>query len=86
MSLHLCRLIGRVTLVMASLLWACAQAGVMTRERMVQAFPAPLVVGEKERDLPVWPIFKQDLTSTTIAVYAFESQDFAAIQIGRAHV
>ena len=36
MSLHLCRLIGRVTLVMASLFCACAQAGVMTRERMVQ--------------------------------------------------
>jgi NosR/NirI family transcriptional regulator, nitrous oxide reductase regulator len=79
MSLHLCRLFGRVTLVIASWWLVCAQAGVMTREQMVQAFPAPLVVGEKERDLPVWPIFKQDLTSTTIAAYAFESQDFAAI-------
>ena len=56
-----------------------AQAGVMTREAMAQAFPAPLVVGEKERDLPVWPIYAQDLTSTSIVAYAFESIDFAAI-------
>ncbi len=56
-----------------------AQAGVMTRETMTLAFPAPLVVGEKERDVPVWPIFAQDLTSTTIVAYAFESIDFAAI-------
>jgi transcriptional regulator of nitric oxide reductase len=64
------------------LVWACAataQAGVMTREAMVQAFPAPLVVGEKERDVPVWPIYAQDLTSTSIVAYAFESIDFAAI-------
>jgi transcriptional regulator of nitric oxide reductase len=64
------------------LVWVCAasaQAGVMTRETMVQAFPAPLVVGEKERDVPVWPIYAQDLTSTSIVAYAFESIDFAAI-------
>ena len=55
------------------------QAGVMTKESMAQAFPAPLVVGEKERDVPVWPIYAQDLTSTSIVAYAFESIDFAAI-------
>ena len=58
---------------------AQVQAGVMTRESMAQAFPAPLVVGEKDRDVPVWPIYAQDLTSTTIIAYAFESIDFAAI-------
>ncbi|RFO97301.1 hypothetical protein DIC66_09240 [Rhodoferax lacus] len=56
-----------------------AQAGVMTRAAMEAAFPAPLVVGEKERDLPVWPIYAQDLTSTSIVAYAFESMDFAPI-------
>ena len=66
----------------AWLLLVCAlsaQAGVMTRESMVRAFPAPLVVGEKERDVPVWPIYAQELTSTHIVAYAFESIDFAAI-------
>ena len=70
----------RVCALFLSLLClAQAQAGVMTRETMAQAFPAPLVVGEKERDVPVWPIFAQDLTSTSIVAYAFESIDFAAI-------
>ena len=68
-----------VALFFSGLFLMSAHAGVMTREAMVQAFPAPWVVGEKERDLPVWPIFRQELTSTTIAAYVFESQDFAAI-------
>jgi len=66
-------------LLLGLLCWGAAQAGVLTRENMVQAFPAPLVVGEKERDLPVWPIYAQELTSTSIVAYAFESIDFAAI-------
>lgn len=66
-------------LLLGLLALGAVHAGVMTRENMVQAFPAPLVVGEKERDLPVWPIYAQDLTSTTIIAYAFESIDFAAI-------
>lgn len=69
-----------VCLAMGALLLAAgAQAGVMTREALTQVFPAPWVVGEKERDLPVWPIYRQELTSTTVAGYAFESLDFAAI-------
>ena len=72
-------LLARVAFVLLGFLFASAQAGVMTRESLAQAFPAPLVVGEKDRDLPVWPIYRQELTSTTIAAYAFESQDFAAI-------
>jgi len=72
-------LLTSVVVFLSGLFLMSAHAGVMTHERMVQAFPAPLVVGEKDRDLPVWPIFRQELTSTTIAAYAFESQDFAAI-------
>lgn len=56
-----------------------AQAGVMTRDTMLKAFPAPLIVGEKDRDLPVWPILKQDGTATPIVAYVFESIDLAAI-------
>lgn len=72
-------LLSSAMLLLSGLFLIGAHAGVMTRESMAQAFPAPLVVGEKDRDLPVWPIFRQELTSTTIAAYAFESQDFAAI-------
>lgn len=65
--------------LLAVLLATPAQAGVMTRESMLKAFPSPLIVGEKERDLPVWPILKQDGTSTPIIAYVFESIDLAPI-------
>jgi len=79
MSRVVMHLLTSVVVFLSGLFLMSAHAGVMTHETMVQAFPAPLVVGEKDRDLPVWPIFRQELTSTTIAAYAFESQDFAAI-------
>jgi NosR/NirI family nitrous oxide reductase transcriptional regulator len=56
-----------------------AAAGVLTREALIKYFPAPLVVGEKDAELPVWPIFKKDMTTTELAAYAFESIDFAPI-------
>jgi NosR/NirI family transcriptional regulator, nitrous oxide reductase regulator len=56
-----------------------ARAGVMTRELMLQNFPSPLIVGEKDAELPVWPILKQDGTATPIIAYVFESIDLAPI-------
>jgi len=54
-------------------------AGVMTKQSLAQAFPAPLIIGDKDAALPVWPIFKQELTSTPLIGYAFESIDLAPI-------
>ncbi|GAB4399764.1 MAG: regulatory protein NosR [Rhodoferax sp.] len=51
----------------------------MTRETLAAAFPPPLSVGEKDAQLPVWPIFRQELTSTELAGYVFESIDLAPI-------
>ncbi|MFM9902064.1 MAG: 4Fe-4S binding protein [Polaromonas sp.] len=77
---RLLRWVMAVAAVAAALLAGLpAQAGVMTRETMEKAFPASLVVGEKDKDLPVWPIFKQDGTATPIVAYVFESIDMAAI-------
>jgi len=59
--------------------WHTANAGVMDRDLMIKAFPSPLIVGEKETDLAVWPIFKQDGTATPLIGYVFESLDFAPI-------
>ncbi|WP_084181565.1 4Fe-4S binding protein [Polaromonas glacialis] len=59
--------------------WLPAQAGTMTRDAMLKAFPPPLIVGEKDRELPVWPILKQDGTATPIVAYVFESVDMAPI-------
>lgn len=58
---------------------APAQAGVMTKESLQAAFPLPIIVGDKDTELPVWPIFRQELTSTTLAGYVFESIDLAPI-------
>lgn len=56
-----------------------AHAGVMTKASMLTAFPAPLIVGDKESELPIWPIFKQDATATPLIGYVFESIDLAPI-------
>lgn len=72
----------RALLALAALLALLAQparAGVMDREAMHLAFPSPLIVGEKEADLPVWPIFKQEGTETPLIAYVFESIDLAPI-------
>ena len=62
-------------------LCAClpAQAGTMTRDAMLKTYPSPLIVGEKDHELPVWPILKQDGTATPIIAYVFESIDMAPI-------
>jgi len=56
-----------------------AQAGVMTKESMLQAFPSPIIVGDKDAELPIWPLFKQDATATPLIGYVFESIDLAPI-------
>jgi NosR/NirI family transcriptional regulator, nitrous oxide reductase regulator len=68
-----------VGVMLALLASSMASAGVMTKETLAQAFPAPLIVGDKDTALPVWPIFKQELTSTPLIGYAFESIDLAPI-------
>ena len=56
-----------------------AAAGRLDRAALERFFPAPLVVGEKDPELPVWPILKQQAGSYEVFAYAFESLDFAAI-------
>jgi transcriptional regulator of nitric oxide reductase len=76
------RLMAFVAVLLSWAMLLCAtpsQAGVMDRAAMLKAFPSPLIVGEKDRDLPVWPILKQDGTATPIIAYVFESIDLAPI-------
>src|SRR5450830_1641507 len=58
---------------------ASAQAGVLDKAAMARRFPAPLIVGDKQSDIPVWPLFKQNATATELVGYAFESIDLAPI-------
>ena len=68
-------------LAAALLVLACggARAGVMTRERLQALFPAPLILGERDVALPVWPVFKQEATATVLVAYVFESIDLAPV-------
>lgn len=56
-----------------------AVAGSLTHADLAKRFPAPLQVGEKAADMPVWPLFKQNGTATELVGYAFESADLAPI-------
>lgn len=74
------KLLAACALVAFGWLWSMSvQAGVMTKESMLLAFPSPLIVGDKASDLPVWPLFKQDATATPLVGYVFESIDLAPI-------
>ncbi|MFZ3288611.1 MAG: 4Fe-4S binding protein [Telluria sp.] len=56
-----------------------ASAGVLAQADLAQRFPAPFVVGQKESEVPAWPIFKQNATVTELVGYVFESIDLAPI-------
>jgi NosR/NirI family transcriptional regulator, nitrous oxide reductase regulator len=79
-----CQRLARAALLAAAWLAAApaARAGVLSRERLAEAFPPPMLVGEREKDLPIWPIFKQSgppSFTTDLVGYAFESVDLAPI-------
>ena len=75
-AVRLCRaLLALIMLALAS----SAHAGTLDRAGMEREFPAPLMVGEKDDQLPIWPIMKQQAGSYEVLAYAFESIDFAAI-------
>ncbi|MDP4005139.1 4Fe-4S binding protein [Methylobacterium sp. NEAU K] len=56
-----------------------ASAGQLDRAALESHFPPPLVVGEKDGALPVWPILKQQAGAYEVFAYAFESVDLAPI-------
>lgn len=56
-----------------------ALSGVMTRQTLEKIYAAPFIVGNKDADLPVWPLFQQNATENQLVGYVFESIDMAAI-------
>jgi transcriptional regulator of nitric oxide reductase len=74
-SLFLSFCIFLVCLLFSSLL----AAGVMDKAAMEKAFPSPYIVGDKDSELPIWPLYQQISTDTPLVGYAFESVDLAAI-------
>ena len=56
-----------------------AQAGTLGKADLQRRFPSPLIVGERDAELPVWPLFRQDGTAVPLVGYVYESVDLAPI-------
>src|SRR4051812_36840560 len=69
----------RLLLAAACALGVVAQAGTLTRADLQQRFPSPLILGERDAQLPVWPLFRQDGTAVPLVGYVYESIDLAPI-------
>jgi NosR/NirI family transcriptional regulator, nitrous oxide reductase regulator len=59
------------------LMISVAHAGELTRGKLSEMFPAPMVVGEKDADFPVWPVFNGG--ATDLAGWVFETTELAPI-------
>jgi len=75
---------GRARRVALALAGACAivggtPAGTLTKADLQQRFPSPLIVGERDAELAVWPLFRQDGTAVPLVGYVYESVDLAPI-------
>lgn len=55
------------------------QASVLTKSDIEAAFPSPYIVGDKDPNIPIWPLRQQISTDTPLVGYAFESLDMVAV-------
>lgn len=59
-----------------------ARAGSLSQQDLAAFFPPPLLVGERDGQLPAWPIFRKSgppAFTTDLVGYAFESIDLAPV-------
>ncbi|MFL6680132.1 MAG: 4Fe-4S binding protein [Burkholderiaceae bacterium] len=68
-----------MALALACAIVGGAQAGTLAKADLQQRFPSPLIVGERDAELPVWPLFRQDGTAVPLVGYVYESVDLAPI-------
>ena len=71
----------RAVLLCILCLLACATArsGTLTQAELARRFPAPLIIGAQDPEIPAWPVFKQNATVVELVGYVFESIDLAPI-------
>jgi NosR/NirI family transcriptional regulator, nitrous oxide reductase regulator len=55
-------------------------AGTLTRPELESMFPTPMVVGEKDAKLPVWPVFGKTDATVVLLGWVFESIDLEPIR------
>ena len=75
-TLILCLAAGVLALLLGA---SPVHAGVMTQAELARRFPAPLTVGERDAELPIWPLFREGGSGSELAGYVFESGDLAPI-------
>lgn len=75
-TLVLCLAAGVLALLLGA---STAHAGVMSQAELARRFPAPWSVGERDAELPIWPLFRQGTGGSALAGYVFESNDLAPI-------
>ncbi|WP_374544422.1 4Fe-4S binding protein [Rhodoblastus sp.] len=56
-----------------------AAASTLDRKAIEKYFSSPFSVGERDANLPIWPIFHQSYNGDVLVAYAFESIDFQPI-------
>jgi NosR/NirI family transcriptional regulator, nitrous oxide reductase regulator len=64
----------------ASLAWQYSLAGTLTKEELASLLPAPHVVGDKDKKLPVWPIYQKSDSGVALLGWVFESIDLEPIR------
>lgn len=52
---------------------------VMDRESLIPLFPEPYSVGEEDPELPLWPLYKQEVTGLNLVGYIYESINYSSI-------
>ena len=51
----------------------------LSKERLDGMFADPFVVGDADPSLPLWPLFKQEVTGLNLVGYIYESIEYSAI-------
>lgn len=52
---------------------------IMTKEKLEELYPYPYVIGEKDEEIDVWPLSRQEVTGVHLIGYVYESIDFSSI-------
>jgi hypothetical protein len=58
---------------------ACFARDALDRTTLENCFATPYSVGERDRDLPLWPIFRATATGDRLIAYIFDYADFAPV-------
>ncbi len=75
------KIVARIFMLFALVfLPVLVQAGVLFKADIEKIFTPDLVVGEKNVDIPIWPLFSKSDAKLVLRGYAFESIDFEAVR------